>query len=130
MSKPNNYELAIKVLKEERDRIESVIDTYSKPRWIDRYYITSFMENLKMEVIHLEKKTQTLCSHGDPDNPSIVICLGHVTSDVFNKAFKSEGWGDEGEWIDEDLTWGYATFDKKGYFVKGKGDPYTWVDWG
>ena len=41
------------------------------------------------------KKTLTL---GFNDNPTVSLCLGHVTATEFNKAFFAEGWRGGG-WI-------------------------------
>ena len=55
-------------------------------------------------------KTQTLASKRDQDNPTHTICKGHVTTTIFNKAWKAEGWS--GDWISKlDLMhmWSYKT---------------------
>lgn len=83
----------------------------------------------------MNTKTKTLCRADDPDSPSLVVCIGHVSAKLFNKAFQNEGWADEGEWQDEDLTQGYGWFDSDDVFHQSDAKdydfqmPYTWVDW-
>lgn len=80
-------------------------------------------------------KTMTLSRSDDDDQPSLVVCEGHVKAAEFNQAFKSEGWADEGEWRDEDLTHGWGWFDGDEVFHQWDlqeedfQKPFTWVDW-
>lgn len=79
----------------------------------------------------IKDETLTL---GHDDEPTLTIMLGHVKADAFNKAYKKEGWTEEGEWLDSDLTHGWACWvDEK--FVQSEvktdeaDEPYTWVGW-
>jgi hypothetical protein len=49
-------------------------------------------------------KTITLCQD---DNPSWVLCPGHVTQKQFNDAFKNEGWSERGSYKQKDLKYEY-----------------------
>lgn len=81
-----------------------------------------------------ELKTITL---GMDDNPSVVICPGHVDVKTFNKAYKSEGWGDIGTYKQDDLKYVYCIEKplKKGSRYKQVAPnvegakPYTWTSW-
>ena len=50
-------------------------------------------------------KTTSLSAPGYED-PFWTICKGHVTPEVFNKAFESEGWSN-GSFTQEDLSYEY-----------------------
>lgn len=50
-------------------------------------------------------KTITLCA-GD-DNPTSVVCPGHVRQKEFNDAFKNEGWSKRGSYKQIDLEYIY-----------------------
>lgn len=76
-------------------------------------------------------KTITLF-HGD--DPVFSICLGHVTVEVYNKAFRAEGWGEDAVRSQEELRHEWWTKSPKGRRWKktGKGGdavPVTVSDW-
>lgn len=82
-------------------------------------------------------KTITL-SHGD--DPSWVLCPGHVTAKIFNDAFKNEGWSNRGGYKQKDLSYEYWVKRKSRIkdckfrmtsSVPGKpgARPYTIVSW-
>ena len=58
------------------------------------------------------EKLKTLTLRDKHGNMSFVVCKGHVSSKVFNKAFKAEGWSDSG-YKQKDLKYIYA-IEKKG----------------
>lgn len=45
-------------------------------------------------------KTKTLVDR--TENPVFTLCMGHVTTKVFNRAFRAEGWA-PGDWISKDM---------------------------
>lgn len=82
-------------------------------------------------------KTITLC-HGD--NPSWVLCPGHVPQKVFNQAHINEGWSPGGGYRQKHLTYEYwikGPAKRKGdnFYMKksvpGKpgAKPYTVTTW-
>tara|TARA_R100001086_G_C11836309_1_gene257922 strand:- start:40 stop:297 length:258 start_codon:yes stop_codon:yes gene_type:complete len=84
----------------------------------------------------MKKKTKKLKTttlfYGD--NPSWVICPGHVTYGKFNQAFKNEGWFDRGSWGKDDIAYEYWRQTAKGGFYRStpgtKGaEPYTVARW-
>lgn len=61
-------------------------------------------------------KTITLCRG---DDPSTVVCPGHVSAKVFNQAFKNEGWDSLGAYKQSELRYIYAVvLNKKNRFMK------------
>lgn len=70
------------------------------------------------------------------DNPTWVLCPGHVSQKDFNAAFKRE-WRDNGGYKQKDLSYEYWTVNEnsKGVYFKksvpGKNDskPYTVARW-
>lgn len=79
-------------------------------------------------------KTVTL---GRSNDPSIVLCPGHVTAKVFNQAFKDEGWSGGGTYRQEDLAYEYWTMTiRKGKELykpslpnKKNAQPFTFTRW-
>ena len=77
-------------------------------------------------------KTQTL---GNDGMPSLIVCEGHVCSEVFNLAFRNEGWSSPSDKTDECLRHVYGKFIEGGQFVYGdkryteETTPYTIADW-
>ena len=75
------------------------------------------------------KKTITL----GRDEPSTIVCRGHVLAPEFNKAFKNEGWSDAGSYTNKELAhvWGkklktrirFSALKKPGL------QPYTVTSW-
>lgn len=48
------------------------------------------------------------------DDPSHVVCPGHVNAKVFNRAFKNEGWDSCGRYKVSELSYIYAVKKEKG----------------
>lgn len=80
------------------------------------------------------KKTITLLNG---DNPTQVICAGHIDAKTFNKAFKAEGWDSQGDYKQKELKFVYMVSKelKKGTkytevmpYVKGA-KKYTMAAW-
>lgn len=77
-------------------------------------------------------KTQTLGNNG---MPSLIVCEGHVDSEVFNLAFRNEGWSSSCDKDDDCLKHVYGKFIGGAQFVYGDEKytdetlPYTIADW-
>lgn len=79
-------------------------------------------------------KTMTL---GLNDDPTAVICPGHVNAKVFNQALKDEGWSGLGTYKQDDLKYVYCIEKKLKKRSKFKivapdyegAKPYTWTSW-
>lgn len=54
----------------------------------------------------MKKKTLKTITLG-VDNPTFVICPTHVDAKTFNKAFKAEGWSEQGNYAQSDLRYIY-----------------------
>jgi len=68
--------------------------------------------------MNTKKKTVTLSIN---DDPSMVLCKGHVSAGEFNQAFQNEGWSDPGDYRQKDLCHTYVRETKHGYNFKKMG---------
>lgn len=77
-----------------------------------------------------ELKTMTI---GTEDDPMFVLCPGHVTADVFNKAREAEGW-EADPVLEEDLNREYWAKTGENYWERVEAShpdakPYTVESW-
>jgi hypothetical protein len=78
-------------------------------------------------------KTMTL----GKNEPSVVICPGHVSAKVFNKAYQAEGWSGSGGYKQDVLKYVYCIEKKLKKGLKFKqvapnvegAKPFTWTSW-